>query len=53
MSPDTDRTMGLESAPAIGLAHAILPAAAKYRRGQRRSGTGNSPRARCASGVCA
>jgi hypothetical protein len=52
MSPDTDHTMGLESA-GIGLAHAILPAAAKSCRGQRRSGTGNSPRARCASGVCA
>jgi hypothetical protein len=39
MSPDTDRTMGPESA-GIGLAHAISPAAAKYCRGQRQSGTG-------------
>jgi hypothetical protein len=31
--------MGLESA-GIGLAHAILPAAAKSCRGQRQSGTG-------------
>jgi hypothetical protein len=38
MSPDTDRTMRLESV-GIGLAHAISPAAAKYCRGQRRSGT--------------
>jgi hypothetical protein len=52
MSPDTDRTMRLESA-GIGLAHAISPAATKSCYSQRQSGTGNSPRARCASGVCA
>jgi hypothetical protein len=44
--------MGLESA-GIGLAHAISPAAAMSCRGQQRSGTGNSPRARRACGVCA
>jgi hypothetical protein len=52
MPPDTDFTIRLESA-GIGLAHAISPAAAKYCRGQRRSGARNSPGARCASGVCA
>ena len=52
MSPDTDRTMGLDSA-GIGLAHAISPAAAKYCRGRQRPGTRSSPGARRASGVCA
>jgi hypothetical protein len=41
--------MRLESV-GIGLAHAISPAAAKYRRGQQRSGytklTGRTPRQR-------